>query len=178
MPRIYDFSATLINGTAKPLSAYSGQVMLIVNVASECTFTSQYAELEALWRRYKDRGLAVLAFPCNQFGGQEPGTAIDIAEFCTLKFDVTFPLFEKVDVKGPSAHPLFRFLTSEKKGLLGSSTIKWNFTKFLVTRDGNVFSRSPPNQPPASLEDDILLLLDRPPIWDSEGIVDNRLATF
>ena len=174
MPRIYDFSATLLNGTVKPLSAFRGQVMLIVNVASQCGFTPQYAELEELWRTHKDHGLAVLGFPCNQFGGQEPGTSIDIAEFCTLNYDVTFPLFDKVDVKGPHAHPLFRFLTSEKRGLLGSSSIKWNFTKFLVTRDGNVFSRSAPNRTPASLEDDILMLLKQTPAWEHDDIVDHR----
>ena len=139
------------DGSIGDLSAHAGQVLLIVNTASKCGFTPQYAELEALWQRYRDRGFAVLAFPCNQFGGQEPGDAAEIANFCSLTYDVSFPVFAKVDVNGPEAAPLFEHLKAEAPGLLGSTGIKWNFTKFLVDRDGRVVERYAPTTKPASL---------------------------
>lgn len=147
------------DGSEIDLSAYSGQVLLIVNTASKCGFTPQYEGLEALHRKYQDRGFAVLAFPCNQFGGQEPGDAAEIANFCKLSYDVTFPVFGKVDVNGPDAAPLFQHLKSEAKGLLGSEGIKWNFTKFLVNRDGKVVDRYAPTTKPEALERDIEKLL-------------------
>ena len=133
---IYDYSARTIAGDLQSLAEYRGRVCLIVNVASACGFTPQYAELEALYRRHRDAGFTVLGFPCNQFGKQEPGDEATIAEFCRVIYDITFPLFAKVDVNGPNAHPLFQYLTSVKPGFLGSRNIKWNFTKFLVGRDG------------------------------------------
>ncbi len=147
------------DGSQIDLSAYAGQVLLIVNTASQCGFTPQYAGLEALHRKYQDRGFAVLAFPCNQFGAQEPGDAAEIANFCSLKYDVTFPVFAKVDVNGADAAPLFNHLKSEAKGLLGSEGIKWNFTKFLVDRDGRVVDRYAPQTKPEALEKDIEALL-------------------
>jgi glutathione peroxidase len=147
------------DGSATDLSAYAGQVLLIVNTASKCGFTPQYAGLEALYRKYKDRGFAVLAFPCNEFGAQEPGDAEEIASFCRLTYDVTFPVFAKVDVNGDTAAPLFRHLKSEARGVLGSEAIKWNFTKFLVDRDGKVVERYGPTTAPESIEKDIERLL-------------------
>jgi len=135
-----DFSATTIDGEQQPLSAYDGKVVLVVNTASQCGFTPQYAGLEELWQTYRDQGLVVLGFPCNQFGGQEPGTAEDITAFCETSFGVTFPMFDKVDVNGDTAHPLYRWLRAERKGTLGEK-IRWNFTKFLVGRDGQVIKR-------------------------------------
>jgi glutathione peroxidase len=152
MASIYDFTATAADGSPAPLSAYRGQALLIVNTASKCGFTPQYEGLEALWRKYRDQGLVVLGFPCNQFGGQEPGDAGEIANFCSLTYDVTFPVLAKIDVNGPKADPLYAFLTREKRGLLGSAGIKWNFTKFLVGRDGEVLERFAPAATPASLE--------------------------
>jgi glutathione peroxidase len=138
---LFAFSATDIKGNERPLSEYAGKTVLVVNVASACGYTPQYAGLEALYRAHKDRGFVVLGFPCNQFGAQEPGSESEIAAFCEEKYDVTFPLFAKVDVNGDHAHPLFRWLKSEKKGVFGTESIKWNFTKFLVGPDGHVVKR-------------------------------------
>ena len=138
---MHDFPAQTINGESKSLGDYRGQVLLIVNVASQCGFTPQYAGLEALWQKYHERGLVVLGFPCNQFGGQEPGDEATIANFCSSKFNVSFPLFAKVDVNGETAHPLWQHLKKAAPGVLGSEKIKWNFTKFLVNREGQVVKR-------------------------------------
>ncbi|WP_316166640.1 MULTISPECIES: glutathione peroxidase [unclassified Bradyrhizobium] len=158
MAGIYDFTATSLKGEEVPLKRFEGQVLLIVNTASACGFTPQYRGLEALHRAYADRGFAVLGFPCNQFGAQEPGTAEEIGAFCAGKYDVTFPLFAKIDVNGTDAHPLYKFLKGEKTGLLGSA-IKWNFTKFLVDRRGNVVSRHAPTTTPEALKKEIEALL-------------------
>ena len=152
---LYDIDVKTIDGRTESLSAYTGKTLLIVNVASECGFTPQYAGLEQLYREFKDRGLVVLGFPCNQFGHQEPGTESDIAAFCSTKYDVTFPLFAKIDVNGPHAHPLYQWLKSEKKGVLGTGAVKWNFTKFLVDRHGAVLRRYAPNDTPQSIRADI-----------------------
>ena len=136
--QIWDFSAKSIDGKDVSLATYRGKVLLIVNVASKCGFTPQYKGLEALYRRLKDQDFAVLGFPCDQFGHQEPGTEAEIMEFCGTRYDVTFPMFAKIDVNGDGAHPLYRWLKAEKSGLLGTESIKWNFTKFLVDRDGKV----------------------------------------
>ncbi len=159
MNTIYDFTAQALDGREVPLSDYRGKVVLIVNTASKCGFTPQYEGLEALNRRYAGRGLVVLGFPCNQFGAQEPGDAAEIASFCSLTYDVTFPMFAKIDVNGPSAHPLYAFLKHEKKGLLGSEGIKWNFTKFLIGRDGQVVERFAPTTKPEDLSSAIEKLL-------------------
>jgi len=159
MTDLTSLSVRAADGSEIDLSAYAGQVLLIVNTASQCGFTPQYEGLEALYRQYKDRGFAVLAFPCNQFGAQEPGDAAEIANFCKLSYDVTFPVFGKIDVNGPGAAPLFRHLKSEAKGLLGSEGIKWNFTKFLVDRDGKVVDRYAPQTKPEALAKDIEKLL-------------------
>jgi glutathione peroxidase len=151
MNSIYDFTVQTADGASAPLSDYRGKVLLIVNTASKCGFTPQYEGLEALYRQYKAQGLVVLGFPCNQFGGQEPGDAAEIASFCNLTYDVTFPILAKIDVNGPSADPLYACLTHEKRGLLGSAAIKWNFTKFLIDRDGAVLARFAPADKPASL---------------------------
>lgn len=156
---VYDFSATSLDGENVDLSQYKGKVLLIVNVASKCGFTPQYDGLQKLYEEYKDRGFAVLGFPCNQFGRQEPGSADEIKEFCSLTFNVDFPMFEKIDVNGNDAHPLYRFLKSEKPGILGSEAVKWNFTKFLVDRDGQVVKRFAPNDKPEDLKADIEALL-------------------
>jgi glutathione peroxidase len=137
MTTLHDFTATTLAGREQPLSEYAGKVVLVVNTASRCGFTPQYAGLEELWETYRDRGLVVLGFPCNQFGAQEPGTAEEIGEFCSLNYGVSFPMFAKVDVNGPGAHPLWTWLRQEKGGVLGDA-IKWNFTKFLVGKDGQV----------------------------------------
>ena len=147
------------DGREVPLGTYAGQVLLIVNTASKCGFTPQYAELEALWREYRERGFAVLAFPCNQFGGQEPGTAEEIASFCSTTFDVTFPIFGKINVNGADADPLFERLKADAPGLLGSKAIKWNFTKFLVGRGGQAVRRYAPQTKPEELAADIEALL-------------------
>jgi glutathione peroxidase len=147
------------DGSETDLSPYAGKVLLIVNTASKCGFTPQYEGLEALHRRYANRGLAVLAFPCNQFGGQEPGDADEIASFCRLTYDVTFDVFAKVDVNGPAASPLFEHLKHQAKGLLGSEAIKWNFTKFLVDRSGAVVARYAPTTKPEAIAEDIEKLL-------------------
>ena len=156
---IYDYSAETLDGKPAPLADYRGKVVLIVNTASKCGFTPQYEGLEALYRKYADKGLVVLGFPCNQFGAQEPGDADEIKSFCSLTYDVTFPMFAKIDVNGPKAHPLYDYLKHEKKGLLGSEGIKWNFTKFLVDRDGQVADRFAPTIKPEDLSGAIEKLL-------------------
>jgi glutathione peroxidase len=155
MTTAYDFSAADIDGQTRALSDYAGKVLLIVNVASKCGFTPQYAGLETLWQDYRDRGLVVLGFPCDQFGHQEPGDEAEIKNFCSLNYDVDFPLFAKIDVNGSDAHPLWKWLKQEKGGLLGIDAIKWNFTKFLVGRDGKVRKRYAPTDTPASRSKDI-----------------------
>jgi len=159
MATIADFSVTLPGGADKALADYAGKVVLIVNVASKCGFTPQYEGLEALYRKYGDRGFEILAFPCNQFRGQEPGDAEEIANFCSLTYDVTFPLMAKIEVNGPGADPLYDYLKAAKPGLLGSKAIKWNFTKFLVGRDGVPVKRYAPTDKPESLAKDIEALL-------------------
>ena len=149
---VYDYSAKTLDGQEVSLADYRGKVLLIVNTASKCGFTPQFEGLEALYRDYKDRGLTILGFPCNQFGAQEPGNAEEIASFCSLTYDVTFPMLAKIDVNGPSAHPLYAFLKKEQKGILGTEGIKWNFTKFLVGRDGEVVERFAPNTKPEDLK--------------------------
>jgi len=159
---VYDFSALSVDGHEVPLTQYKGKVLVVVNTASKCGFTPQYAGLEALYRDYKDRGVVVLGFPCNQFGAQEPGTEAEIAQFCELNYGVSFPIFSKIDVNGSNAHPLYKFLKSEKSGLLGViglDAIKWNFTKFLVDRTGKVVSRYAPSTNPAELAPEIDKLL-------------------
>src|SRR5690606_27971991 len=155
MASFHDFTATTLEGRPQPLSDYRGQVLLVVNVASRCGFTPQYAGLERLWRRWRDRGFAVLGFPCDQFGRQEPGGAEEIRRFCTLHYEVSFPMFAKVEVNGRGAHPLWRWLKAQKPGVLGTRAIKWNFTKFLVGRDGRVLARYAPRVRPEVLEADI-----------------------
>ena len=163
MTTIYDFTARDISGAERPLADYRGKVLLIVNTASQCGFTYQYKGLEALHRKYADRGVEVLGFPCNQFGKQEPGNAEEIRNFCSLNYDVTFPLFAKIDVNGPNAHPLYDYLTRAKGGGLLGRNIKWNFTKFLIRKDGTVYKRYAPQTVPQELTDDIeKLLADRP----------------
>ncbi len=155
----YDFSARSLDGREVPLAEYRGKVALVVNVASKCGFTPQYAGLEALYRRLAPAGLVVLGFPCDQFGHQEPGDAAAIREFCSLTYDVSFPMFAKVEVNGAGAHPLFGYLRAEAPGVLGSQAIKWNFTKFLVDPGGRVVARYAPLTPPAKLEAAIRKLL-------------------
>lgn len=151
MSALYTFSARRIDGTEQSLADYRGQVLLIVNVASRCGFTPQYAGLEQLWRTYRDRGFAVLGFPCNQFGNQEPDPEPEIADFCRTQYEVSFPLFAKIEVNGPGTHPLYRYLKSAAPGLLGSEAIKWNFTKFLIDRQGRVVRRYAPTVEPKAL---------------------------
>jgi len=155
MPTVYDFQAQQITGQPVDLSQNKGQVMLIVNTASACGFTPQFAGLETLHKTYGERGLVVLGFPCNQFGGQDPASNDKIAEFCQLNYGVSFPLMAKVDVNGAAAHPLYQWLCAEAPGLLGTKAIKWNFTKFLVGKDGQVLKRYAPTDTPASLAKDI-----------------------
>ena len=155
MTSIYDFKANQINGKPVKLSAYKGKVLLIVNTASQCGFTPQFAGLEALHEKYADQGLTVLGFPSNQFGAQDPGSNEEIGAFCTTNYGVSFPMMEKIDVNGDRAAPLFRWLTHEKPGVLGTEAIKWNFTKFLVGRDGRVIRRYAPLDTPASLTRDV-----------------------
>ena len=159
MASVYDFTVRNIQGKDVKLDAYKGKTLLIVNTASECGFTPQYKGLEALYRKYHDEGLEVLGFPCNQFGSQEPGSEQEIATFCETNYGVTFPLFAKVDVNGKDATPLYQHLKKAKPGLLGSEAIKWNFTKFLVDRQGNVVERYAPNVEPDSLAPDVAKLL-------------------
>ena len=160
MTTVYDFTPDALNGQSQPLADFRGKVLLIVNVASKCGFTGQYAGLEALHRKYAARGFEVLGFPCNQFGAQEPGDAAEIARFCSLTYEVGFPLFAKIEVNGPGADPLYAWLKSAKPGLLGTEAIKWNFTKFLVDRSGEVAGRFPPQTAPEQLEGEIEKLLD------------------
>ena len=159
MTNVHDFQATTIDGEEKSLADYRGRVMLITNVASKCGFTPQYAGLEKLYETYEDRGLVVLGFPCDQFGHQEPGDEAEIANFCSLTYDVKFPMFSKIDVNGSGAHPLYQWLKSLTAGLLGGR-IKWNFTKFLVDGDGNVLKRYAPTTKPADIAADIEAALD------------------
>ena len=159
MTSIYDFSARTIDGSEIALDHYRGKVLLIVNTASKCGFTPQYDGLEKLHEQLSDRGLAILGFPCNQFGQQEPGDAAEIASFCRLTYDVKFPMFAKIDVNGADAHPLYKWLKGQAKGLLGSEGIKWNFTKFLVDRDGRVVDRYAPTTKPEAIRADIEKLL-------------------
>jgi glutathione peroxidase len=159
MPSIYDFSAKTLDGREISLGEFKGKVLLIVNTASKCGFTPQYEGLEKLHREYGVRGLAVLGFPCNQFGAQEPGDAAEIASFCSLNFNVSFPMFAKIEVNGENTHPLYRFLKEAKAGLLGTEGIKWNFTKFLVDRHGEVVERYAPATKPEDLAKTIDALL-------------------
>ena len=152
---VYDFDARQIDGQDIALSAFKGQVMLIINTASQCGFTPQFGGLEALHQAYGGQGLGVLGFPCNQFGAQDPGTDSDIASFCQVNYGVSFPMMSKVNVNGPAAHPLYQWLRAEAPGLLGSQSIKWNFTKFLVGKDGKVIKRYAPLDKPADLAKDI-----------------------
>ena len=157
MASIYDFSAKTIDGDEQKLAAYRGKTLLVVNVASKCGFTPQYEGLEAMYRKFKGQGLVVLGFPCDQFGHQEPGDENEIKNFCSLNYEVTFPLFAKIDVNGPNAHPLYKYLKHEAKGLLGSEAIKWNFTKFLVDSTGTVRKRYAPTDTPENIEKELAL---------------------
>ncbi|WP_203293554.1 glutathione peroxidase [Maricaulis parjimensis] len=159
MASIYDFNAAQLSGEDVPLANYKGDVLLIVNTASKCGFTPQYEGLETLHKELSGKGFTVLGFPCNQFGKQEPGDAEEIANFCKLTYDVSFPMFAKIDVNGPSAHPLYEFLKDEAKGMMGSKSIKWNFTKFLVDRDGNVVKRFGPQDTPEKIRAEVEALL-------------------
>jgi glutathione peroxidase len=159
MTAITEFHVKAADGSDADLSAYAGKVLLVVNVASKCGFTPQYEGLEALHRKYADRGFEVLGFPCNQFGAQEPGNAEEIANFCSLTYDVTFPVFAKIDVNGSGADPLYGELKKQAPGFLGTEGIKWNFTKFLVGRDGQVFERYAPTTKPEEIAADIEKLL-------------------
>ena len=162
MSNVYQFEANALSGKPVPLTECRGKVLLIVNTASECGFTPQYAGLQTLQDAYLARGFDVLGFPCNQFGKQEPGDAEQIGAFCESRFHVTFPMFEKIDVKGAEAHPLYKWLTSEKPGLLGTQAIKWNFTKFLLRRDGTIYKRYAPTTKPDEIRGDIETLLNDP----------------
>ena len=155
MNTVYDFEARQINGQSVPLSEFTGKVMLIVNTASQCGFTPQFGGLEELHKNYAGQGLAVLGFPCNQFGSQDPGSDSEISEFCQVNYGVSFPMMSKIDVNGPAAHPLYKWLAAEAPGLLGSKSIKWNFTKFLVGKNGQVIKRYAPTDKPAELARDI-----------------------
>ena len=156
---LYDIALTTIDGKPASMAKYKDRVLLVVNVASKCGYTPQYAGLEALYRKYKRRGLTVLGFPCDQFGHQEPGDEDAIKQFCSLTYDVTFPMFAKVDVNGPGTHPLYRHLKAARKGLLGTEAVKWNFTKFLVGRNGRVLRRYGPTDTPEAIESDLIPLL-------------------
>jgi glutathione peroxidase len=159
MTTVHDFSAKGIDGKERKLSEYEGTALLVVNTASKCGFTPQYAGLEALHRKLAPKGFAVLGFPCDQFGHQEPGNEEEIRNFCSLNYDVSFPMFAKVEVNGADAHPLYKHLKKQAKGLLGTEAIKWNFTKFLVDRDGRVVRRYAPTDKPESIEADVAALL-------------------
>ncbi|MNO13040.1 Hydroperoxy fatty acid reductase gpx1 [compost metagenome] len=158
---IYDFEANTLRGQEESLSKYKGKVLLVVNTASKCGFTPQYKGLQEVYDKFKDRGFEVLGFPSNQFAGQEPGESEDIAEFCEINYGVTFPMYEKIDVKGDGAHPLFKYLTKEAPGVLGSKSVKWNFTKFLVDQEGHVLKRFAPQTTPDQIEADIAKLLEK-----------------
>jgi glutathione peroxidase len=155
MAGIYDFSATTLQGKDVSLSDFRGKTLLIVNTASKCGFTPQYEGLEKLYEKMRDRGVVVLGFPCNQFGKQEPGSAEEIGAFCQMNYGVSFPMFEKIEVNGPDAHPLFGYLKSEQPGVLGTKNIKWNFTKFLVDKNGTVIGRFAPMTKPEDIEKSI-----------------------
>jgi glutathione peroxidase len=157
---VYDFEVNLLNGDPVKLSEYRGKTLLIVNTASQCGFTPQYSGLEKLYDKFKARGLEVFGFPCNQFGKQEPGSSTEIAEFCSVNYGVTFPMFEKIDVNGKDTHPLYRYLKREARGVLGSEPIKWNFTKFLVNREGKAVGRYGSTTKPEQIEADIEAALD------------------
>jgi len=159
MSSVYDFTANTIDGQSIKLDAYKGKTLLVVNVASKCGFTPQYKGLEALYKKYRDQGLVVLGFPCDQFGHQEPGDENAIKEFCSLTYEVDFPMFAKIKVNGDDAHPLYKFLKNEEKGLLGTTAIKWNFTKFLVDKTGKVLKRYGSIDTPESIDKDIAPLL-------------------
>jgi glutathione peroxidase len=159
MTDVYGLKAKTIDGTDQPLDAYKGKTLLVVNVASKCGFTPQYTGLEAMYRKYKDKGLVVLGFPCDQFGHQEPGDEQEIKSFCSLKYDVSFPLFAKIEVNGTNTAPLYQHLKKEARGLLGSEGVKWNFTKFLVDKNGKVVKRYAPTDTPASIERDVAKIL-------------------
>ncbi|HET8940739.1 MAG TPA: glutathione peroxidase [Rudaea sp.] len=159
MTDIYDFTAETIDGDQQKFSAYKGKTLLVVNVASKCGFTVQYTGLEAMYERLKDKGLVVLGFPCDQFGHQEPGDAAEIKNFCSLTYAVKFPLFAKIEVNGANAHPLYKYLKQAAKGVLGSESIKWNFTKFLIDKNGRVLTRYAPTDTPDKIEKDIVALL-------------------
>ena len=156
---LYDFAAQRLNGEPQALEAYRGKVVLIVNTASQCGFTPQYTGLEALYRRFKEQGFVVLGFPCNQFGAQEPGDAEAIGQFCQTRYDVSFPLFAKIDVNGDNTHPLYAWLKREAAGILGTEAIKWNFTKFLINREGKVIDRYAPATRPDELAEAVEALL-------------------
>lgn len=155
----YDFEVTTLRGEEETLSKYKGKVLLVVNTASKCGFTPQYKGLQEMYEKYKDRGFEVLGFPSNQFAGQEPGDSDEIAEYCQINYGVTFPMFEKIDVKGDEAHPLFKYLSEEAPGVLGSKSVKWNFTKFLIDQEGRVLKRFAPKTTPEQIESDISKLL-------------------
>ncbi len=155
MAGVYDFEVNRLNGDSVKLSEYRGKALLIVNTASQCGFTPQYGGLEKLYDKFNPRGLEILGFPCNQFGKQEPGSPEEIAEFCSVKYGVTFPMFEKIDVNGKDTHPLYRYLKREARGVLGSEPIKWNFTKFLIGREGEVVERYGSTTKPEQIEADI-----------------------
>jgi glutathione peroxidase len=159
MNNLYEFSAKTLGGDAQGFEAYRGKVVLVVNTASECGFTPQYEGLEAVSRKYRAKGLEVLGFPCNQFGGQEPGEAAEIGAFCKKNYGVSFQMFDKIEVNGPGAHPLYQWLTHSAPGILGIEAIKWNFTKFLLGRDGKVFKRYAPQTKPEAIAGDIERLL-------------------
>ena len=159
---VYDFKALTILGEPVSLEKYRGQVLVILNTASACGYTPQYEGLGSLYTQFHDAGLEILAFPCNQFGWQEPGSESDISSFCATKYNVKFPLFSKIDVNGKNAHPLFQYLSTEKRGLLGSKMIKWNFTKFLISRTGEVIKRYSPQTTPAEMTSDIETELRKP----------------
>lgn len=159
MSNLYDFSARDTDGHEHSLSEWRGKTLLIVNVASKCGFTPQYAGLEKLWREWRERGLVVLGFPCDQFGHQEPGDEVEIRNFCSTQYDVSFPLFAKIEVNGAGAHPLYRWLKREGKGILGSEAIKWNFTKFLVDANGKVVKRYAPTDTPEKIGKELERLL-------------------
>jgi glutathione peroxidase len=159
MTTAYDFSARDIDGRERPFREFAGRALLIVNVASQCGFTPQYRGLEALWRKHRDAGFAILGFPCDQFGHQEPGDENEIKTFCSLNYDVTFPLFAKIEVNGAQTHPLYSWLKGEKAGIFGTEAIKWNFTKFLVDRSGQVVKRYAPRDAPDQIDEDVRALL-------------------
>ncbi|AIQ22428.1 MULTISPECIES: glutathione peroxidase [Paenibacillus] len=156
---IYDFEVNTLRGAEESLSKYKGKVLLVVNTASKCGFTPQYKGLQEVYEKFKDRGFEVLGFPSNQFAGQEPGESDEIAEYCEINYGVTFPMFEKIDVKGDEAHPLFKYLSKEAPGVLGSKSVKWNFTKFLVDQEGRVLKRFAPKTTPQQIESYISKLL-------------------